>query len=175
MPDWVDEMLGFAARPDVGVVGAMLLFGNGTVQHAGIVHRPRGLPDLIERRTHALSPGRMCRLPHVEEYQAITFACAMVRTSTWRDLDGLDESFAVAFNDVDFCYRVRERGLKVVWTPFAKLFHHESLVRGSDHVGPNRKRFLREIAHLRERWGALLAAPDPFFDDLEFTSIPRSR
>ena len=175
MPDWVDEMLGFAARPDVGVVGAMLLFGNGTVQHAGIVHRPGGLPDLIERRTHALSPGRMCRLLHVEEYQAITFACAMVRTSTWRDLDGLDESFAVAFNDVDFCYRVRERGLKVVWTPFAKLFHHESLVRGSDHVGPNRKRFLREIAHLRERWGALLAAPDPFFDDLEFTSIPRSR
>lgn len=175
LPDWVDEMLGFAARPDVGVVGAMLLFGNGTVQHAGIVHRPGGLPDLVERRSHALSPGRMGRLLHVQEYQAITFACAMVKTSTWKDFGGLDESFAVAFNDVDFCYRVRERGLKVVWTPFAKLFHHESLVRGSDHVGPNRKRFLREIAHLRERWGALLAAPDPFLDDLAFTSLPSGR
>lgn len=175
LPDWVDEMLGFATRPDVGVVGALLLFGEGTVQHAGIVHRPGGLPDLVERRVPALSPGRMGRLLHVQEYQAITFACAMVRTAVWTELGGLDESFAVAFNDVDFCYRVRERGLKVVWTPFAKLFHHESLVRGSDRVGSNRARFLGEIEHVRRRWGDLLARPDPFFDDLVYTSLSRSR
>ena len=174
-PDWIDEMIGFAARPDVGVVGALLLFGDGTVQHAGIMHRPGGLPDHIERRVPALSPGRAGRLLHVQEYQAVTFACAMVRTSVWKDLGGLDESFAVAFNDVDFCYRASGRGLKVVWTPFAKLFHHESLVRGSDAVGPNRERFLREIAHLRERWGDLLVRPDPFFDDLVFTSLPNRR
>ena len=111
----------------------------------------------------------------MQECEAVTFACAMVRTSVWTALGGLDESFAVAFNDVDFCYRARERGLKAVWTPFAKLFHHESLVRGSDRVGPNRARFLREIAHLRERWGDLLARPDPFFDDLAFTSLPHRR
>ena len=175
LPDWMDEMVGFAARPDVGVVGALLLFGNGTVQHAGLRHRPGGLPDHIERCVAALSPGRMGRLLHVQEYEAVTFACALVRTSTWHELGGLDESFAVAFNDVDFCYRVRERGLKVVWTPFAKLFHHESLVRGSDRVGPNRARFLGEIAYLRKRWGDLLARPDPFFDDLAFTSLPKSR
>ena len=175
LPDWVDEMLGFAARPDVGVVGAMLLFGDGTVQHAGLRHRPGGLPDHVERRAPALSPGRAGRLLHVQECEAVTFACAMVRTSVWTALGGLDESFAVAFNDVDFCYRARERGLKAVWTPFAKLFHHESLVRGSDRVGPNRARFLREIAHLRERWGDLLARPDPFFDDLAFTSLPHRR
>ena len=174
-PDWIDEMLGFAARSDVGVVGALLIFGEGTVQHAGLMHRAGGLPDHIERRVPALSPGVAGRLLHVQEYQAVTFACAMVRTSVWRELGGLDESFAVAFNDVDFCYRVREHGLKVVWTPFAKLFHHESLVRGSDHVGPNRKRFLGEIAHLRQRWGALLARPDPFFDDLVFTTLPKGR
>ena len=175
LPDWMDEMLGFAARPDVGVVGALLLFGNATVQHAGLRHRPGGLPDHIERSAAALSPGRMGRLLHVQEYEAVTFACAMVRTSVWAELGGLDESFAVAFNDVDFCYRARARGLKVVWTPFATLFHHESLVRGSDFAGPNRARFLGEIAHLRERWGGLLARPDPFFDDLAFTSLPGSR
>ena len=174
-PDWIDEMLGFAARSDVGVVGALLLFGNGTVQHAGLRHRTGGLPDHVERCAAAFSPGRMGRLLHVQEYEAVTFACAMVRTSVWTQLGGLDESFAVAFNDVDFCYRARERGLKVVWTPFAKLFHHESLVRGSDFSGPNRARFLAEIAHLRERWGGLLARPDPFFDDLAFTSLPGSR
>jgi len=175
LPDWMDEMLGFAARPDVGVVGALLLFGNATVQHAGLRHRPGGLPDHIERSAAALSPGRMGRLLHVQEYEAVTFACAMVRTSVWAELGGLDESFAVAFNDVDFCYRARARGLKVVWTPFATLFHHESLVRGSDFAGPNRARFLGEIAHLRERWGGLLARPDPFFDDLAFTSLPGIR
>lgn len=171
LPDWIDEMLGFAARPDVGVVGALLLFGDGTVQHAGLRHRPGGLPDHIERSVPALSPGEGGRLLHVQEYEAVTFACAMVRTSVWAELGGLDESFAVAFNDVDFCYRARARGLKAVWTPFAKLFHHESLVRGSDFVGPNRARFLGEIAHLRERWADLLARPDPFFDDLAFTSL----
>lgn len=171
LPDWVDEMLSFAARPDVGVVGALLLFENGMVQHAGIRHRSGGLPDIVERCVPALAPGGMNRLLHVQEYQAITFACAMCKASTWRELGGLDESFAVAFNDVDFCYRIRERGLKVIWTPFATLFHHESLVRGSDHVGPNRKRFLGEIAHLRERWGDLLARPDPFFDDIAFTDL----
>ena len=174
-PDWIDEMAGFAARPDVGVVGALLLFGDGTVQHAGLRHRPGGLPDHVERRAPALSPGRAGRLLHVQECEAVTFACAMVRTSVWKELGGLDESFAVAFNDVDFCYRVRERGLKAVWTPFAKMFHHESLVRGSDRTGPNRARFLREIAHLRERWGGLLARPDPFFDALAFTSLPKRR
>ena len=174
-PDWIDEMVGFAARPDVGVVGALLLYGNGTVQHAGILHRPGGLPGHVERHAPALSSGGEGRLLHVREYQAVTFACAMVRASVWRELGGLDESFAVAFNDVDFCYRARERGLKVVWTPFARLFHHESLVRGSDMTGPNRKRFLREIEHLRERWGGLLARPDPFFDDLAFTSLSKRR
>ena len=173
-PDWIDEMLGFAARSDVGVVGALLLYGNGTVQHAGILHRPGGLPGHVERHTPALAPGGMGRLLHVQEYQSVTFACAMAKMSTWRDLGGLDESFAVAYNDVDFCFRARERGLKVVWTPFAKLFHHESVVRGSDYSGPSLTRFLGEIAHLRERWGDLLAAPDPFFGNMAFTSLRRN-
>ncbi len=175
LSDWIDEMLGFAARPGVGVVGSMLLFGNGTVQHAGIQHRPGGLPDHVERCTPALSPGLAGRLLHVRRCQAVTFACAMIPMSVWKDLGGLDETFAVAFNDVDFCYRAHERGLAVLWTPFARLFHHESLVRGSDLSGANIRRFLGEIAHLRERWGDMLSRPDPYFDDIAFTALPSRR
>ena len=164
LPDWVDEMLGFAARPDVGVVGSLLLFGNGTVQHAGIMHRSGGLPDHIERRVPALSTGRAGRLLHVQEYQAVTFACAMVRTSVWKDLGGLDESFAVAFNDVDFCLKAGKAGYRVVYDPYAELYHDESRTRGPEDTPEKVKRFQGEIEYMRKHWIDILKNGDPNYN-----------
>jgi len=166
-PEWMEEMLMYVQRNDVGAAGAKLYYGDDTIQHAGIIigmgrdgvaghafnHQPRG------------AVGYMGRLCYAQNMSAVTAACMMVKASLYRELGGLDEDFAVAYNDVDFCMRIRKAGYKIVWTPYSELYHFESKSRGSDRTNKTkRKRLEAEAEKFRLRWKDELAAGDPYYN-----------
>ena len=165
-PDWMEELLMYAMRKDVGVVGAKLYYPDKTIQHAGIViglgaHRTAG-------HTHYRIPeanvGYMGRLCYAQDVTAVTGACMMVSKALYEELGGLDESFTVALNDVDFCLRVREKGLLNIFTPFAELYHYESKSRGSDKKDDRAQRYQQESDRFRVKWADALAKGDPYYN-----------
>ena len=165
-PDWMEELLMYAMRKDVGVVGAKLYYPDKTIQHAGIViglgaHRTAG-------HTHYRIPeanvGYMGRLCYAQDVTAVTGACMMVSKALYKELGGLDESFTVALNDVDFCLRVREKGLLNIFTPFAELYHYESKSRGSDKKDERALRYQQESDRFRVKWADALAKGDPYYN-----------
>jgi GT2 family glycosyltransferase len=158
-PDWLEEMVSLAMRPDVGAVGPMLYFPNDTIQHAGVVLGLGGIAGhrFLNRRRGYRGPRD--RLMHVHEVAAVTGACLLIRKALYEAVGGLDEiDFEVAYNDIDFCIRVRERGYRNLWTPHAALYHHETATRGSDLAPERRARWERECAAMRRRWGDVLDA-----------------
>jgi len=164
--NWMEELLMFAQRQDVGAVGAKLYYGDDTIQHAGIVlglgaHRTAGHTHY---RVNKNNFGYMGRLFYAQDVSAVTGACLLVRKSLYEELGGLDEGFAVALNDVDFCLKLRKRGLLNVFTPFAELYHYESASRGSDLGGENAERYEKESERFREKWKEELAAGDPYYN-----------
>ena len=161
-PGWLDELVGFAMQPGTGAVGAMLYYSNDTIQHAGVVMGPGGVAGHVHKHLPRGSLGYTGRAAVAQNLSAVTGACLAVRRSVYLSVGGLDERLAVAFNDVDFCLRLQERGLQNVWTPFAELFHHESVTRGLDANPANVERFARELAIMRSRWGDRLHS-DPYF------------
>lgn len=165
-PDWMEELLMYAMRKDVGAVGAKLYYPDKTIQHAGIViglgaHRTAG-------HTHYRIPeanvGYMGRLCYAQDVTAVTGACMMVSKALYEELGGLDESFTVALNDVDFCLRVREKGLLNIFTPFAELYHYESKSRGSDKKDERALRYQQESDRFRVKWADALAKGDPYYN-----------
>lgn len=165
-PDWMEELLMYAMRKDVGVVGAKLYYPDKTIQHAGIViglgaHHTAG-------HTHYRIPeanvGYMGRLCYAQDVTAVTGACMMVSKALYEELGGLDESFTVALNDVDFCLRVREKGLLNIFTPFAELYHYESKSRGSDKKDERALRYQQESDRFRVKWADALAKGDPYYN-----------
>lgn len=163
-PGWLREMASLAVAPGIGAVGAMLYYPNDTIQHAGIV-LGLGKDRIAGHAYHGLPrgfPGDKCRAQLVQEVSAVTAACLAIRRVRFDAVGGFDEALAVAFNDVDLCLRLSERGWRNVWTPNAELYHHESHTRGSDFGGPRQQEYLRECALLRARWGRLLLA-DPTY------------
>lgn len=170
-PDWLDELVSQLQRPDVGAVGAKLLFPNRTVQHAGVVLGMGGVGahghrDLAERER-----GYFGRASLAQELSAVTAACLLVRREAWRAVGGMDaEKLAVAYNDVDFCLRLSDAGYRIMFTPFALLVHHESVSRGDDRTPEQRRRFEQEVATMHQRWGERLQQ-DPYFNpNLSLTS-----
>ncbi|QVN16756.1 glycosyltransferase family 2 protein [Burkholderia pyrrocinia] len=162
--DWLDEMMGHALRPEVGVVGVKLLYSNGTVQHAGVIVGLSGCADHLHRGLGRDEPGYLARAVTTQSLSAVTGACLVVRRSLYRQLGGLNErDLAVAFNDVDFCLRVRQAGYTVVWTPHAVLYHHESATRGRDDTAEKIARATREIEYMRDQWRDLIAN-DPAYN-----------
>jgi GT2 family glycosyltransferase len=152
--EWLAEMMRQAVRDEVGAVGAQLLYDDGSLQHAGVVIGMGEAAGHAHRFLPADDPGYF-RLPHVaQEVSAVTAACLLVRKERYLAVGGLDEeNFAVAYNDVDFCLRLKEAGWRNIYTPHAKLYHHESKSRGSDFSAVNRERYLRELKNLQIRWG----------------------
>jgi GT2 family glycosyltransferase len=153
--DWLAEMVGHALRPEVGAVGALLLYPDGRIQHAGLVLGLGGVAGHAYRGCVSASGFGMQRTA-AQDVSAVTAACLVLRADVYRAVDGFDESLAVAFNDVDLCLRIRERGYRIVWTPYARLYHHESASRGLDRTAAKAKRFRREEALMREHWGSRL-------------------
>lgn len=165
--NWLEAMLMYAQRPDVGAVGAKLYYGDRTIQHAGIViglgaHRTAGHTHYKINYDNLGYMGKLC---YAQNVSAVTGACLMVKKSIYEALGGLDESFRVALNDVDFCLRVREKGYLNVFTPFAELYHYESASRGADVVDEEKaRRYEEECALFRARWKELLAKGDPYYN-----------
>ncbi len=162
--NWIELMLGQLAQPAVGAVGVKLLFGDGRVQHAGDAVGPGGCADHFHSKIAADDPGYHGRAILAQDLSAVTAACLMVKRSLWQKLNGLDEeNLAIAFNDVDFCLRIREAGLRVVYTPYAMLYHHESVSRGKDDTPDKIARAKAEADYIRLRWKHLLSH-DPFYN-----------
>ena len=160
-PRWLEEMVMYAQQERVGCVGVKLLYPDNTIQHAGIGFGYLTLAAHMHKNFPVGHPGYMGRLVYAQDVYAVTAACLMVRKSVYDEVNGLDESFAVAFNDVDFCVRVREAGYTNVFTPFAQLYHYESKSRGLDESPAKRKRFESEVQRFQQRWAKQLAAGDP--------------
>ncbi len=164
-PDFVREMLGYSQRPDVGAVGALLYYPDDCVQHAGLFVGIGGTAG-VNHKTHKRgSGGAMYRLATTQNMSAVTGAALMVKRGLYEELGGMDaEHFAVAFNDVDFCLRLREKGYWNVFTPFAEAYHYESKSRGYDDEGPANERYRREAGNFTQKYAALLQMGDPFYN-----------
>lgn len=165
--NWLEAMLMYAQRPDVGAVGAKLYYGDRTIQHAGVVvglgaHRTAGHTHYKINYDNLGYMGKLC---YAQNVSAVTGACLMVKKSLYDALGGLDEQFKIALNDVDFCLRLREQGYLNVFTPFAELYHFESASRGIDVENEAKaKRYEEESALFRGRWKALLEKGDPYYN-----------
>ena len=161
--DWLNEMVSHALRSGVGAVGARLLYPNGTLQHGGVVLGLGGVAGHAHMGLARDQLGYQGRATLTQSLSAVTAACLVVKKSIFEAVGGLNEQdLAVAFNDVDFCLRVREAGYRNVWTPFAELYHHESASRGYEDTPEKQQRFAKEASYMYQRWGILLQA-DPAY------------
>ena len=164
--NWLEEMLMYAQRPDVGAVGAKLYYADKTIQHAGVVlglgaHRTAGHSHYKQHRENLGYMGRLC---YAQDVSAVTGACLLVKKSLYQEAGGLEESFAISLNDVDFCLKLREKGYLNVFTPFAELYHFESISRGLDDQGEKAARYNEESSHFRTKWGKVLEKGDPYYN-----------
>ena len=162
--DWLTQMVGECSQPGVGLCGAMLYYPDDTIQHAGIITGLGGYAGHSHKYHKRGGSGYMFRLATVQDFSAVTAACLLVRTAVYDELHGLDEEFTVAYNDVDFCLRVRDAGWRIVWTPYAELYHYESKSRGSDENDPAKKaRFDAEHERLYAVHGRENILHDPYY------------
>lgn len=162
--DWIEEMLGICQQKNVGIVGAKLLYFDNSVQHAGVIIGMGGVAGHIHKNIKDSDPGYFSRANIINNFYAVTAACLMVKSSIYDEVLGLDENFKVAFNDIDFCMKVRQKGYLVVYTPFAKLYHYESKSRGYEDTTEKQNRFLSEIKLFQEKWKQELSNGDPYFN-----------
>ena len=163
--DWLGELLAEASQPGVAACGAMLYYPDDTIQHAGVITGLGGYAGHSHKYHRRGASGYLFRLAAVQDYSAVTAACLLVRAEVYDALGGLDEAFTVAFNDVDFCLRIREAGWRIAWTPYAELYHFESKSRGSDEQDPAKKaRFDSERARLYARHGREKILHDPYYN-----------
>ena len=164
--NWLEELLMYAQRPDVACVGAKLYYPNKTIQHAGVVlalgaHRTAGHSHYMQHRENLGYMGRLC---YTQNVSAVTGACLMVKKAIYDEVGGLGEDFAISLNDVDFCLKARAKGYLNVFTPFAELYHYESISRGSDMQGDNAERYNKESEYFRTKWKEVLEAGDPYYN-----------
>ncbi len=163
-PMWIEEMLMFAQRNDVGAVGAKLYYPDDTIQHAGIGIGLLTLAGHYHRNFPRRHPGYMGRLIYAHNVSAVTAACIMIPRKVWDEVDGLDEGYAVAFNDVDLCMKIREKNYLIIFTPFAEAYHYESKSRGLEDTPEKRARFLSEIERFYSKWKPTMDKGDPYYN-----------
>jgi O-antigen biosynthesis protein len=167
-PDWLSNLLEQAQRPEVGAVGAQLLFPDHSIQHCGVIvglgqvagEEVAGHPYAGMHETH----GYMGRISMIGNYSAVTAACMMMRRQVYQDIGGFNEELAYAYNDVDLCLRLREKDYLIVYTPYAQLYHLESLTRGREDSKEKLLRFSKEVKYMRTRWAKVLSAGDPYYN-----------
>ncbi|HYA14304.1 MAG TPA: glycosyltransferase, partial [Syntrophales bacterium] len=168
--EWLSAMLEHAQRTGVGAVGAKLLYPNNSIQHAGVILGLRGIlgQKSVAGHSHKYLPdkytGNFLRAQIIGNYSAVTAACLMMRKDVFLEVGGFSEDFAIAFNDVDLCLKVKQRGYLIVYTPYAKLYHHESISRGYETTSEKQVRFFQEAWLIRERWGAVIDKGDPYYN-----------
>ena len=162
-PDWIEALMEQAQRPSVGAVGAKLLYDDGTIQHAGVIVGLGGVAGHSHKHLAGDDPGYFFTPQTVNNYSAVTAACLMVRREVYDEVGGLDERLRIAFNDVDFCLRIRAAGYYNVYLPHVQLYHHESKSRGAEDTPEKTERFLGEQLLMHERWQTDERS-DPFYN-----------
>lgn len=181
--DWLSEMVSQALRPEVGAVGAMLYYPNDTIQHAGIITGFGGVAVNCYNSLERGSTGYCNRTELIQNYSAVTAACLLTRAEIFSAVGGFNErDLPVAFNDVDYCLRLREQNYLIAWTPYAELYHLESVSRGDDMAPGKIERYRRDQAFMNKRWGHVLSN-DPYYspnlslDEKPFalSALPRLR
>jgi GT2 family glycosyltransferase len=167
---WLSAMLEHAQRSEVGAVGCKLLYPDRTIQHAGVIlginyidgkdsvaeHSPKYIPYA--------NNGYFGKVNMIHNASAVTAACMLLRKDVFEEVDGFDENLAVAYNDVDLCLKIREKGYLIVYTPYSDLYHHESQSRGYDDTSEKKERFLKEIKYIRKKWGQIIDKGDPYYN-----------
>ena len=161
---WLEEMLQFCQLKGVGMVGAKLYYPDDTIQHAGVVIGLGGVAAHVLCKLPGDAEGYMGRLRCVQEMSAVTAACMMVKTSVFKAVGGFDEELKVAFNDIDLCMKVRDKGEKILFTPYAELYHYESKSRGMEDTPEKQLRFSREVNCFRRKWERELLKGDPYYN-----------
>ena len=163
--DWVEALLEFSQRDNVGVVGAKLYYPNDTIQHAGISIGVLTLAGHSFKHSPRNSPCYMGRESVIQNVSAVTAACLMVKKSIFEQVSGLNEDkLKIAFNDVDFCLRIQEHGYLNVYTPYCEAYHHESISRGLEDTPEKQERFASEVRYMQERHKDILEKGDPFYN-----------
>lgn len=163
-PAWLEEMAAQASRPEIGCVGAKLYYPDDTIQHAGVVLGIGGVAGHGHKFQRRNDDGYFGRLRLAHNVSAVTAACLVVRKEIYEKVGGMNEThLPVAFNDVDLCLRVRAAGYRNLWTPFAELYHHESISRGADSTPEKQQRAAREVRYMHETWGDALQS-DPAYN-----------
>ncbi len=163
-PDWLTEMVSWAQQTRIGCVGAKLYYPDMSIQHAGVIAGIGGVAGHSHKYFDQASHGYFSRLKVAQNVSAVTAACLLVRREIYESMGGLDEDgLTVAFNDVDFCFRVSQAGYLNLWTPWAELIHHESKSRGTEDTPEKIERFQKEIRHMQGRWADMIER-DPFYN-----------
>ena len=163
-PEWLEAMIEHAQRPQIGAVGARLLYTNRTLQHAGVIVGLGGVAGHAHKHLPAEHAGYFCRALTVQNFSAVTAACLMMRTALFKEIGGFNDiNLTVAFNDVDLCLRIRKHGYRIAWTPYAELYHHESISRGEDFAPEKLARFQSEIRYMQQHWAKELQY-DPYYN-----------
>ena len=163
-PGTIHDMVAYAMRPEIGAVGAKLLYPDNTVQHAGVIVGLGGLADHAFIGLSAKAPGYMYRASVVNNVSAVTAACLMVKKSIYEQVNGLDEEYQVAFNDVDFCLKIKNNGYRNIMNANALLYHFESKSRGMENTGAKWQRFFEEIDRLERSWSDEFIGCDPYYN-----------
>ncbi len=162
--NWLQEMLMYSQRKDVGAVGAKLYYENETIQHAGVIIGIGGFAGHSHRHIDRRCGGYFSRCKIQQNLSAVTAACLMMRKNVFEEINGFDESFKVALNDVDLCMRIRKAGYLIAWTPYAELYHYESVSRGYEDTPEKKKRFEGEVKRFQDRWKKELEEGDPYYN-----------
>jgi GT2 family glycosyltransferase len=163
--DWLNRMMEYIIREDVGIVGAKLYYPDDTLQHGGVILGlgKEGMPGHIYHKVPRNYLGYMGRLKIVQNMTAVTGACLLTKKKVFNEVGGLEEFLILAFNDIDYCFKVFNKGYRVVWTPYAELYHYESLTRGYEDTQEKKERFWREFRYLRMHWEAFIDRKDKMF------------
>ena len=162
--NWMEELLMYAQRPDVGAVGGKLYYGDKTIQHAGVVIGFGGIAGHTFIGLHKAENSYFHRAMSTQDYSAVTAACLMTKKALFDEVGGFTEKLAVAFNDIDYCMKVRASNHLVVYNPYALLYHYESKSRGLEDTPEKVARFNREIKIFSERWPEILKDGDPYYN-----------
>lgn len=162
--DWIERMLEHVMRKEVGAVGAKLYYPDDTIQHAGVILGMGGIAGHVHRCLRKNTYGYFGRTHIIQNLSAVTGACLMIRKEIFEEVNGLDEKFKVAFNDIDLCSKIRQLGKLVIWTPYAELYHYESKSRGAEDTIEKQKRFNGEIELFKKKWGNILKKGDPYYN-----------
>lgn len=162
--NWLEDLLGYAQRKDVGAVGVKLLYPDNTIQHAGVIIGIGGVAGHILKNCNPNGANYFSKDTYTQNFSAVTAACIFSRKEIYEEVGYMEESFAVAFNDVDFCLKIREKGYLIIYDPYVELTHYESKSRGYEDTPEKQERFAREIKNFEDRWGDFLKKGDPYFN-----------